>query len=89
MFSPAGMSIATITVMLWLIWSDALRARRSTPILYAMRIALYLVVSAILVLNMIRYPELFRGTSLLLAIVAVIIGLVGAGYFGRKLVRRA
>ena len=88
MMSPAGMAIATITVMLWILWSDTLRARRPSPILYTVRIALYLVVSAILVLNMVRYPEMFRGGTRALVLVAVLIGIVGAGYFGRKLVRR-
>lgn len=88
MLTPAGMAIATITVMLWILWSDTLRARKPAPILYAVRIALYLIVSGVLILNMIRYPELFRGSTRALGIFAVFIGFLGAGYFGRKLVRR-
>ena len=88
MLNPAGMAIATITVMLWILWSDTLRARRPAPILYAVRIALYLIVSAILVLNMFRYPEMFSGGARGLVILAALIGIAGAAYFGRKLVRR-
>jgi hypothetical protein len=88
MMSPAAMAIAAMTVMLWILWSDTLRAHRPSPILYAMRIALYLIVSGILILNMVRYPRLFAGGARWMAIAAVLVGLVGAGYFGRKLVQR-
>ena len=88
MISPAAMAIATITVMLWILWSDTLRSRRPTPILYAVRIALYLIVSGILVLNMVRYPNLFGGQTRILAIAAVLLGILGAGYFARRLVLR-
>lgn len=88
MISPIAMAMATITVMLWIMWSDTIRARRPAPILYAVRIALYLIVSGILVLNMIRYPHLFPGTSRVLCIAAVLIGLSGAAYFARRLILR-
>ena len=85
--TPAAMAIAIITVMLWILWSDSIRARPS-QILYTVRIALFLIVSGILVLNMIRRPDLFAGTTRVLAIVAVLVGVLGAGYFGRRLVTR-
>jgi hypothetical protein len=86
--NPAMMVIAAITVMLWILWSDTLRARRPAPILYVMRIALYLIVSGILILNLVRYPHVFAGTTRALVIVAVLVGLLGAGYFARRLVLR-
>jgi hypothetical protein len=86
MMNPAAMALATITVMLWIIWSDTLRGKRPTPILYAVRIALYLIISFILILNSIRYPEIFSGSARTLTVVAVIVGLGGAAYFGRRLV---
>lgn len=88
MMTPAAMAIATITVMLWIVWSDTLRARRPAPILYAVRIALYLIVSGILLVNAFRYPELFSGGAQWLTYVAVAVGLFGAGYFTRRLVLR-
>jgi hypothetical protein len=88
MMTPAAMAIASITVMLWILWSDTLRARRPTPILYAVRIALYLIVSGVLVLNLVRYPAIFSGSARIMTVVAVGIGVVGAVYFSRKLVRR-
>jgi hypothetical protein len=89
MIPPAGMAIAAITVMLWIMWSDTIRARKPAPILYAVRIALYLIVSGILILNMVRYPRYFAGGARVVAIAAVLIGFGGAFYFGRRLVRRA
>ena len=82
------MALAAITVMLWILWSDTLRARKPTPVLYVIRIALYLILSGVMLVNMFRFPQLFAGSTRVLALVAVLIGLVGAGYFGRRLVRR-
>ena len=89
MIPPVGIAIAVMTVMLWIMWSDTIRARKPSPILYAMRIAFYLIASGVLVLDMIRYPRLFSGTARVFAILAVCVGVVGAGYFTRRLTRRA
>ena len=88
MNNPAAMAIIAITVMLWILWSDTVRARKPAPILYALRVALYLIVSGILILNLIRYPHVFAGSARAIAIAAVLVGLVGAGYFTRRLVRK-
>jgi hypothetical protein len=89
MMSPGLMAIATLTVMLWILWSDTIRARRPSQILYTVRIALYLIVGFVLVLNLVRYPRIFDTTDRVLTIVAAAVGLLGAAYFARKLVRRA
>lgn len=86
--SPAGMALAAITVMLWLLWSDSVRPRRPAPVLYAIRVALYLIVSGVLVVNLVRYPAAFPGTARWLAVAAVVLGVFGAGYFWRRLTRR-
>lgn len=88
MMTPGAMAIAAITVMLWILWSDTIRSRRPSQILYVVRIALYLVVAGVLTLNMIRYPYVFAGGARVWTIVAVAIGVFGAGYFARKLVRQ-
>lgn len=88
MISPVSMVIATITVMLWIIWSDTIRARRPSQILYTVRIGLFLVVTAMLILNLVRYPHLFSNSARVLTIVAVLIGFGGAAYFARRLVLR-
>ena len=88
MIPPTGMALMAITVMLWILWSDTIRARRPAPILYALRVALYLIVAGVFILNLVRYPHLFAGGGRILAFLAILIGFLGAGYFARKLVRR-
>jgi hypothetical protein len=88
MMNPTAMAIVAMTVMLWILWSDTIRARRPAPILYALRIALFLIVSGILILNLVRYPAVFSGSAKVLMIVAVSVGLLGAGYFARRLMLR-
>jgi glucan phosphoethanolaminetransferase (alkaline phosphatase superfamily) len=88
MIPPAGMAIAALTVMLWILWSDSLRSRRPTPVLYAIRVLLFLTMGALLVVNRYRFPWLFTTTSTVLVVMAALVGLFGAFYFGRRLVRR-
>ena len=88
MIPPAGMAIAALTIMLWILWSDSIRTRRSGGALYALRIALYLIVTAILVLNRLRYPQYFSPTATVLVAIAVLVGLFGAYWFARRLVAR-
>jgi hypothetical protein len=89
MIPPAGMAMAALTVMLWLIWSDTVRSGRTPAILYAVRVALFVIVAGILVLNRIRYPFLFSPTATVLIVIDAIVGAGGAFYFARRLVRRA
>lgn len=88
MMSPLGMALAAITVMLWILWSDTLRRQRVHPIHATIRVALYLVMSGILILNLVRYSHLYNASARVFTVLAALIGLVGAAYFGRKLVRR-
>jgi hypothetical protein len=88
MISPAGMSIAALTVMLWILWSDSLRSRRPHQILYVVRIALYLISAGILILNLVRYPELYSGTARVVTVLTALVGIGGAAFFARKLVSR-
>jgi hypothetical protein len=89
MIHPAAMAIAALTLMLWILWSDSLRSRKPTPILYAIRVVAYLTMATLLVLSRFRYPWLFSATSTALVYVAALIGLGGAIYFGRRIFRRA
>lgn len=88
---PSGMAIAALTVMLWILWSDSVRRRGRRPpvVLYGVRIVLYLAMSAILIVNLVRYPELFTTSSRALVLVTATVGALGAGYFGKKLITRA
>jgi hypothetical protein len=88
MIPPVGMAIAALTVMLWILWSDTVRRRRPAPVLYAVRIALYLTCASLLVMNRLRYPGLFSTSASVLIALTVLVGLGGAFYFGWRLVRR-
>jgi hypothetical protein len=88
MIPPAAMAIAALTVMLWILWSDTLRQRRPSPILYTVRIALYLIMAGVLVMNRVRSPWLFSRTATFMVALAALVGVFGAFYFGRRLVRR-
>jgi hypothetical protein len=89
MIPPAGMAMAALTVMLWLIWSDTIRPVRGPAVLYALRVALFIIVAGILVLNRVRYPFLFSPTATVLVVLVALVGAGGAVYFARRLVRRA
>ena len=88
MIPPAAMAIAALTVMLWILWSDTVRARKPSPVLYTVRIALYLIMAAVLILNRLRYPQFFSTAATVLVVFAAFVGVLGAFYFGRRLVRR-
>ena len=88
MIPPSYMAIAALTVMLCILWSDTLRKRRPSQVLYAFRIALYLIVTGVLILNRVRYPRFFSSSATVLVVITVCVGLLGAGYFARRLVRR-
>jgi hypothetical protein len=89
MINAGAMALATMTVMLWILWSDTIRPRRPSQVVYTIRIGLFLVVSGVLILNMFRYPTLYGGSARAVTIVTAVIGVGGAIYFARKLVRRA
>lgn len=89
MITPGAMALATITVMLWILWSDTIRKVKPSQIVYTVRIGLFLVVSAVQILNMVRYPRMYDPGSRAVTLLAVVIGIGGAVYFARKLVRRS
>src|SRR5436190_10699416 len=88
MIPPVGFAIAAMTVMLWILWSDSIRSRRASQAMYAVRVATYLVVSGVLILNRVRYPRYFSGGATAAVALAVLVGLFGAFWFARRLVRR-
>jgi len=89
MIPPAGMAIAAITVMLWILWSDTIRKKRGARVIYAVRIVSYLAMAAVLVWNAVNRPSMFGTGGRMLVVAAVLIAVLGAFYFGRKLLQRA
>lgn len=88
MIPPSGFAIAALTVMLWILWSDTIRPRRASQIMYTVRVGLYLVAAAVLILNRVRYPYLFSRGATALVIAAAAVGIFGAFWFARRLVKR-
>lgn len=88
MIPPAAMAIAALTVMLWILWSDTVRPKRPHPVLYAVRVALYLIMAGVLVVTRFRNPRYFSPGASVIVAVAAAVGVFGAVYFGRRLMRR-
>jgi hypothetical protein len=88
MIPPVGFAIAALTVMLWILWSDSIRPRRASQAMYALRVATYLIVAGVLILNRVRYPGYFSGGATAAVALAALVGLFGAFWFARRLVRR-
>lgn len=80
----SAMPLAALTVMLWLLWSDSIRKRTSSFLVYALRAGLYLSATTVLLFNLISRPIAFMFGGRTIAIVAVMVGLLGALVFARK-----
>jgi len=87
----SAIPLAALTVMLWILWSDSIRRRASSSVVYAFRACLYLCATAVLLFNLTSRPVAFMFGGRTIAIVAVIVGLLGALVFARKamMARRA
>jgi hypothetical protein len=88
MISPGAIALTALTLMLWILWRDSMRSRRAGQIIFTVRIALFLVVSGVLLLNLVRYPELYTTTARVTTVFSALVGIVGAVYFSRRLIRR-
>ncbi len=81
--------LAALTVMLWILWSDSVRPRRPSKLVYWIRVALFLGVTVVIIYNAIRYPEQFRGGIGVFTWLAAIVGVLGAVHYVRKATGRA
>lgn len=88
MISPGAIALTALTLMLWILWRDSLRSGRPGQIVFTVRIALFLVVSGVLLLNLFRYPYLYSTTARVTTVLSALVGIAGAAYFGRRLIRR-
>jgi hypothetical protein len=76
--------LAALTLMMWIIWSDSVRKRRSSSILYGFRAFLYLAASAVLIYELWRERRWISHSILGVTLFAVVVGITGALYFFRK-----
>ena len=74
--SPAAMALASMTVMLWIIWSETIRRRRPSVILYGVRVLLFLAMAVILVVNRYRFPYLYSPSIAGLTYFAAAVGVL-------------
>lgn len=81
--------IAALTVMLWMLWSEMARRRKSPRPIYALRASLYLIATVVLLFNLARYPAAFHPTARLFVILAAMVGLAGAVFFARRALVRS
>ncbi len=70
-----------MTVMLWILWSDTVRPRKSSRIVYSIRMVLFIGMIAALYYNFAAYPEAFNQTARVLLALATLVGLAGVVYF--------
>lgn len=84
MIPPWGLALAALTVMLWIIWSDSIRAGRSHPTIYFVRVALYVITAGVLAVDVIRHPITFSAGEKGLAVFTAVVGIAGAVHFFRK-----
>lgn len=83
-FNIVSVSIAVLTVVLWILWSDSVRPRRGGKVLYGVRVVLFVVVAGVLVQRAVtNRPPLSAGAIAIVA-VTTLAALGGAGYFLRK-----
>lgn len=76
--------VAAMTLMLWLLWSESLRARVQAPAWHLFRAALYLGMAAVMVFNGWRYRAAFTTGNFVLLGLAAAVGLLGVGFYLRK-----
>jgi phosphatidylglycerophosphate synthase len=76
--------LLAMTVMLWILWSDTVRPRRSSKLIYLVRMVLFLAMIGALFYNLVSYPEAFSTGARVLLGLATVVGLAGAIYFFRR-----
>ncbi len=81
--------LAAITLMLWLMWSESLRARTRLPAAHLFRALLYLGISGVMIFNAWRYRYALDTGNFVLLGAAAVVGIIGAVFFARKARRRA
>ncbi len=73
--------LLAMTVMLWILWSDTVRPRRSSRIVYYIRMLLFMGMIGALYYNLAMYPAAFDTNARVLLGLATVVGLAGVVYF--------
>jgi len=83
------MPLAALTVMLWLLWSDSIRRGKQFRGFYAVRMILFGAVTGVTIFNVVKHPDLFGRTGMVMSWIASIVGVIGVVFFYRKLIAPA
>jgi hypothetical protein len=76
--------LAALTLMMWIVWSDSVRRRRSAPSMYYFRVVLYIAACGVLGWSLWRDWHRVGLSTTVLTIIAILFGLGGAAYFARQ-----
>lgn len=79
------MPLAALTVMLWLLWSDSIRRGKQLKVFYFVRMILFGAVSGVVIFNVIKHPDLFGRTGMIMSWVAAVVGVIGVVFFFKKI----
>ena len=80
--------LLVLTLMLWLIWTDSVRPARTSRVVYAVRALLFVAASVLVMYRLLQAPWYYSMTFRVVMVVASLVGLLGAAYFGRKVFPR-
>lgn len=83
--TPTTLPLAAMVVMMWLIWSESIRPRKPSKLMYTIRMLMFATVVVVMNYNMFMYPSVQTPASRTLVVIASIVGVVGIGYFVRRL----
>ncbi len=89
MLPTSMLPLAAMTVMLWILWSDMIRPRRPSKLVYSMRVVLFAAVTGVMIYNRLEYPWQYARSASALTWLAAAVGACGIAYFVRKIVARA
>ena len=84
--NPVVLPTAAIVVMLWIIWSDSIRRKPAPRFFYIARVLIFLLVTGLLIYNL--FLGAYPGAVRWIALSAALVGLIGAGYFVRRVALR-
>lgn len=76
--------LAALTLMMWIVWSDSVRRRRSGRGIYYFRVLIYLLACGVLGWSLWRYWHQVGTATVVLTILAILFGIGGAVHFLKK-----
>ena len=76
--------LAALTLMMWIVWSDSVRRRPAGRGIYYFRVVIYLAACGVLGWQLWRYWYRVGTATIVLTILAILVGIGGAAHFARK-----